>query len=166
MAKKQEANDIVQYLIPKLEEIGIGKKHCKIDVSTEKTGRKRGDVWISKKEQAQVAFEKNITALIEAKHRKCTVGDIDWRDAMRHGKKKALKQKLTFYIATNCISDFRFYNAFNDEEIELDGKTLTRLQPLKILQRIATQVDEFNSCVVYKASKAIVPSSEKKFELP
>jgi len=161
--KKEEANDIVKYLIPKLEAIGISKDNYKVDVRTEKTGRKRGDVWISKKKQKETSFEKNIRGLIEAKHRNCTIGDIDWRDAMKHGKEKALKQGLTFYIVTNCISDFRFYNAFNDEEIKLDGKTLTRLQPLEVLERIYSQVNEYNSYVVHKASKSIVPFSEKKF---
>ena len=68
--KKEETNDIVQYLIPKLEEIGIAKDYCKVDVTTEKTGNKRGDILVSKKKQSEIAFEKNILALIEAKHRK------------------------------------------------------------------------------------------------
>ena len=161
--KKEETNDIVQYLIPKLEEIGIAKDYCKVDVTTEKTGNKRGDIWVSKKKQTEIGFEKNIIALIEAKHRNCINGDMDWRDAMRHGKEKATRQGLTYYIVTNCISDFRFYNAFNDEEINLDGKTITRLQPPEILEKIGTQVNESNSHVVHKASKSIVPFSETRF---
>ena len=161
--KKEETNDIVKYLIPKLEAIGISKDHYKVDVRTEKTGRKRGDVWISKKKQKETSFEKNIRGLIEAKHRNCTIGDMDWRDAMKQGKEKALKQGLTFYIVTNCISDFRFYSAFNDEEIKLDGKILTRLQPIEVLERVYSQVNEYNSYVVHKASKSIIPFSEKKF---
>lgn len=161
--KKEEANDIVQHLLPKLEEIGIDKDHCKIDVTTEKTGNKRGDIWVSKKKQTETGFEKNIVAIIEAKHRNCINGDMDWRDAMRQGAEKALKQGVTYYIVTNCISDFRFYNAFNDEEINLDGKSLTRLQPLEILEKIETQVNESNSYVVHKASESIVPFSETRF---
>ena len=161
--KKEETNDIVQYLIPKLEEIGIGKDYCKVDVTTEKTGNKRGDIWVSQKKQTERGFEKNIIALVEAKHRNCINGDMDWRDAMRQGKEKSTRQGLTYYIVTNCISDFRFYNAFNDEEINLDSKTITRLQPFEILGRIGTQVNESNSYVVYKASKSIVPFSEARF---
>jgi type I restriction-modification system DNA methylase subunit len=161
--KKEETNDIIQYLIPKLEEIGIAKDYCKVDVTTEKTGNKRGDIWVSKKKQAEIGFEKNIIALIEAKHRNCIKGDMDWRDAMRHGKEKSTRQGLTYYIATNCISDFRFYNTFNDEEINLDGKTITRLQPSEILEKIGTQVNESNSYVVHKISKSLVPFSETKF---
>ena len=161
--KKEEANDIVQHLLPKLEEISIGKDYCKIDVTTEKTGNKRGDIWVSKKKQTEIGFEENIVAIIEAKHRNCINGDMDWRDAMRQGAEKALKQGLTYYIVTNCTSDFRFYNAFNDEEINLDGKSLTRLQSLEILEKIETQVNESNSYVVHKASISIVPFSETKF---
>ena len=161
--KKEETNDIVQYLIPKLEENGIAKDYCKVDVTTEKTGNKRGDIWVSKKKQTDGNFEKNIIALIEAKHRNCINGDMDWRDAMRQGKEKAIRQRLTFYMVTNCISDFRFYNAFNDEEINLDGKIITRLQPPVILEKIGTQVNESNSYVVHKASRSIVPFSEAKF---
>ena len=161
--KKEETNDIVQFLIPYLEKIGIVRQQCKIDVTTEKTSTKRGDVWISKNEQTHKDFEKNIVALIEAKHRNCKIGDMDWRDAMRQGKEKAGRQRLTYYIVTNCISDFRFYNASNDEEINLDGKTITRVQPLEILEKIETQVNKTNSYVVHKASKSIIPFSEIKF---
>jgi type I restriction-modification system DNA methylase subunit len=161
--KKEETNDIVKYLIPKLDAVGISKENYKVDVRTEKTGLKRGDVWISKKKQGERSFDKNIRALIEAKHRNCMIGDMDWRDAMKQGKEKALKQELTFYIVTNCISDFRYYNAFNDEEIKLDGRTLTRLQAFEVLERIYSQANEYNSYVVHKASKSIVPFSEKKF---
>lgn len=35
-------NDIVQYLIPKLESVGIRKENCKIDVTTDKSGKKKG----------------------------------------------------------------------------------------------------------------------------
>lgn len=161
--KKEEVNDIVQHLAPKLEKIGISKDYCKVDVTTEKTGHKRGDVWISNEKQEEIGFEKNIIALIEAKHRNCVIGDMDWRDAMRQGVEKSLKQGLTYYIVTNCISDFRFYNTFNDEEIKLDEKPITRLQPFEILEKIDTQVNESNSHVIHKASKPIVSFSEKKF---
>jgi len=162
--KKEETNDIVQHLIPKLEGIGISKDYCKVDVTTEKTGHKRGDVWISNKKQKETCFEKNIIALMEAKHRNCVIGDMDWRDAMRQGVGKSLRQGLTYYIVTNCISDFRFYNTFNDEEIKLDEKPITRLQPFEILEKIGTQVNESNSHVIHKASKSIVSFSEKKFK--
>ena len=40
--KKEETNDIIQFLIPKLEEIGIEQDNCKIDVTTEKVVTKEG----------------------------------------------------------------------------------------------------------------------------
>ena len=58
--KKEETNDIVQFLIPSLENISIVHQQCKVDVTTEKTGKKRGDVWISRDEQTHKDFEKNI----------------------------------------------------------------------------------------------------------
>ncbi len=162
--KKEEANDVVQFLIPKIEETGISKAYCKVDVTTERTGRKQGDVWISKHPQTETKkFENNIVALIEAKHRNCIIGDIDWRDAMRQGKEKALKQNLAYYIVTNCISDFRFYNAFSDEEISLDGTIITGFQPLIVLEKIQSQVREDNSHVFHRASKTTISFSEAKF---
>jgi len=161
--KKEETNDIVQFLIPFLVNIGIVHQQCKIDVTTEKTGKKRGDIWISKEKQIDKDFEKNIVALIEAKHRNCEIGDIDWRDAMKQGKEKAKMHDLNYYIVTNCTTNFRFYNSYTDEEITLDGKILTRLQILQILEKIQTQVTLENSYVIHKASKETAPFSESKF---
>ncbi len=162
--KKEEMNDIHQFLIPKLEEKNINRENLKVDVTTSKSERKRGDVWISLESQKnRKIFEKNIIALIEAKHQNSARGDIDWRDAMRHGKKKALKQKLNYYIVTNCKSQFRFYNAYNDEEIGVDGKILTKLVPIEVLQKINSQVNEENSHVIHKTTKEIVPLHESQF---
>lgn len=161
--KKEETNDIVQYLLPTLEKLNIPRENCKVDVTTEKSGNKRGDVWISLKSQTDKDFEKNIVALIEAKHRNTTIGDMDWRDAMRQGKEKAPVQGLHYYVVTNCISQFRFYNANNDEEIILDGKTLTTLVSLEILQKIQSQVSSDISYVIHKASKRTRPIWETGF---
>ncbi len=161
--KKEETNDIIQSLIPSLENIGIMRQQCKIDVTTEKTGKKRGDVWISRNKQTHKDFEKNIIALIEAKHRNCEIGDMDWRDAMKQGKEKARRHDLNYYIVTNCTTNFRFYNSYTDEEIFLDGKILTRLQKLLILEKIQTQVNQEKSYAIHKASKETAPFSESKF---
>ncbi len=161
--KKEETNDIVQILIPKLEQVGISVRQCKIDVATERTGKKRGDIWISKVNQTHKLFEGQIVALIEAKHRNCEIGDMDWRDAMRQGKEKATKHELNYYIVTNCATSFRFYNAYTDNEIFLDGKPLSKLQPLDILELIQTQVNPENLHVIFKASRETTPFSESKF---
>jgi len=160
--KKEETNDIVQFLIPKLKNL-FPIEHCKIDVTTEKTGKKRGDIWVSTKKQGNKDFEENITGLIEAKHKNSTIGDMDWRDAMKQCKEKSLKQGLDYYIVTNCRSEVRFYNSHNDEEIILDGKVLISLVTLDILIKIQTQVNKENSYVIHKASKVVKPISEHKF---
>jgi len=161
--KKEETNDIIQYLLPNLESIQIHKKQCKIDTTIESSGGLRGDVWISRLDQTDKHFEDNIVALIEAKHHKCEVGDMDWRDAMRQGREKAKKQGLNSYVVTNCSTNFRFYSAYTDDEIFLDGKPLSKLQPLLVLELIQTQVNLENKHVIYKANKATAPFSEAKF---
>jgi type I restriction enzyme M protein len=161
--KKEETNDIVQYLIPTLESLNIPKVNCKVDVTTEKSGMKRGDVWVSLVPQSRIDFEKNIVALIEAKHRNTVIGDIDWRDAMEQGKEKSIKQGLNYYLVTNCKTEVRYYNSHTDEEILLDGKVLIRFVPLEILQKIQTQVTSENSYVIHKTSKITQPLSETKF---
>lgn len=161
--KKEEANDIHQFLLPKLDELGILKEYRKIDVTTKKSGCQRGDIWISKSSQPSSSFEKNIISLIEAKHKNATIGDMEWRDAMKQGKEKSIKQKLNYYIVTNCKTETRFYNAFNDEEIELDGRTITDFVSFDVLNKIQTQISEENSHVIHKASKTTKPFAESKF---
>ncbi|MCK9568479.1 N-6 DNA methylase [Candidatus Pacearchaeota archaeon] len=163
--KKEETNDIIQYLMPQLEVLDISRENCKIDVTTEKSGQKRGDVWISLEIQGNRYFEQNIVALIEAKHKKTIIGDMDWRDAMRQGKEKAEKQGLNYYIVTNCQDETRFYNRYNDGEISLDGKFLTKLVSLAVLQKIQSQISKDNSYVIDKASEVTRPFSEDKFRI-
>lgn len=163
MPKKEEANDIIQYLLPQLNEVGIDKDYCKIDVTTEKTGNKRGDVWIADVKQSSKSFEKKILALIEAKHKNCNIGDMDWRNAMKQGKEKAGKQNLSFYIVSNCKSETRFYNAFNDDEIMLDGKVLTNFVSVEVLNKIQTQVEEANSNVTHKTLRSVEEFTEFEF---
>lgn len=161
--KKEETNDIVQFLLPALEKLGIPKENIKVDVTSEKSGRKRGDVWISAVKQGDSDFEKNIIALIEAKHRNTTIGDIEWRNAMKQGREKGARQGLNYYVVTNCRSDFRYYNAHNDEEIFLDGKVLIKPISLDVLKKIQTQVNKDNWFVVHKTQMRFARVSEPKF---
>ena len=161
--KKEETNDIVQYLVPTLGQLGIASLQCKIDVTTEKSGHQRGDIWISLLLQPNRAFEKNIVALIEAKHRNCNLGDMDWRDAMAQGKLKAEQQGLNFFVVSNCTSTHRFYNRFTDDELSLDDKAITSLQPIEVLQKIQTQVTAENSRVIHRSIPKYQPVSEAKF---
>lgn len=163
MVKKEETNDIIHLLLPKLVKAGIPSDNCKIDVTTERSGNKRGDVWISLVGQTERNFEEKIIGLIEAKHKKCNIGDMDWRDAMRQGKEKSLKQNLNFFMVTNCESEIRYYNSYNGDEITLDGVTLTEHVNLEILNKIQTQVSPTNSEVLHKTRKAVVSFSEAEF---
>jgi len=108
-------------------------------------------------------LKKNIIGLIEAKHRKSLVGDIDWRDAMRQGKGKACNQKLNYYIVTNCKSEFRFYNSHTDEEVILDGTVITKLLPIEVLQKIQSQISSENCQVIHKSVTMTTPISPAKF---
>lgn len=163
MKKKEEANDIVQYLIPKLEKVGIYNDYFKTDVTTSKSGNRRGDIWISTSKQNSHNFERDIVALIEAKHGKCNIGDMDWRDAMKHGKEKSLLQGLNYYIVTNCKNSTRVYNSHNDDEIRLDGKVITELVSIEILKKIQTQVTEDISDVAHKTKRDVIEFSEPDF---
>ncbi len=161
--KKQEADDIVRYLRPLLEEAGVPLAHFRVDTSTDLTGQYRGDVWISREVYSSPKFESNIIALVEAKHRNCVMGDLDWRKAMSDGKSKAEKQGLNFYVITNCLDTHRFYNRFNDEEILLDGQYVTQFKPLEVLQKIQTQVNSDNSQVFHRTSQNLAVKSEAQF---
>jgi len=162
--KKEETNDVIHLLIPKLEKVGIKKENIKFDVSTHQTDRLRGDVWISTSNQENnSSFEKNIIALIEAKHRNCSIGDSDWMDALSQGKIKAQKQGLKFYGVTNCDNSTRFYNIFNDNEIYLDEKIITDVIPFEIISKINAQISKSNSHVLDKLKKKDKPIHELDF---
>lgn len=162
--KREETNDIVQNLYDLLKEVGIDKKFCKQDVTTQRTLTQRGDVWISLSNNSNKKdFEKNIIALVEAKHKKCVIGDYEWRDAMKHGKEKSEKQGLNYYIVTNCNDSFRFYNKFNNKEITIDGEKITSLQPIKVLVKAQTQINENNSNIINKIKNEKI-KTEKDFQ--
>jgi hypothetical protein len=65
MVKKEETNDIIQFLIQQLENIWISMEYCKIAVTTEKSKGQRGDVWISSEKQDSVSFEKKLLLLLK-----------------------------------------------------------------------------------------------------
>lgn len=163
MVKKEETNDIIQYFVPSLAKVAIDVRNCKIDTTTELSGNKRGDVWISRAMQPTKDFEQRIVALFEAKHRNCEIGDMDWRDAMTHGKTKAETQGLNFYAVTNCVDTHRYYNRFTDDDVVLDGVVTTRLQPIEVLEKMQAQVSLANSRVFHKTNPETIPASETMF---
>ena len=162
--KKEEMNDIYQYFTPQLLDANIEIKNCKIDVTTSNSNKQRGDIWISSEDQKNTKkFEENIICLIEAKHRNANIGDFDWKDAMDQGHKKALKQKLNYFVVTNCMDKTRYYNAYNYDEIYLDDEVITKILPLDILIKIQTQVSSTNSHVFNKIKKNVNKLQESKF---
>ncbi|HVI69104.1 MAG TPA: N-6 DNA methylase [Magnetospirillaceae bacterium] len=163
MVKKEETNDIVQNLYSALAEVGIDKVFCKQDVTTQNSLLERGDIWVSLSEHTKKTFERDIVCLIEAKHKKCVIGDAEWQDAMRQGKSKAAKQNLPYYVVTNCKDLVRFYNAANDEEVALDGMAITKLQPIKILIKALAQISENNSDIKDKIEVSSSSRTESDF---
>ncbi len=162
--KKEETTDIVQSIYSQLEEVGINKIFTKQDTSTQRTLYLRGDIWISLSENNKKKnFEKNIISLIEAKHKKCVLNDIEWKDAMTQGQEKAEKQGLNYYIITNCYDSIRFYNRYTNEEITIDNEVITKLQPIKILVKAQTQINENNSNIIDKIKNDKI-TIEKDFQ--
>jgi len=161
MVKKEETNDILQFLYPQLREVEISISQCKQDVTIKETGRERGDVWISKVNHNKKDFEKEIVCLIEAKHKKCLEEDKDWLDAMKQGKKKSLAKGLSFYIVTNTKDKVIFYNSYNNEKISLNSEIITNFQPISILQKLNSQINKDNSNLDTLKNHVKIP--EKQF---
>lgn len=142
----------------------VSIKNSVSKIRPQKTQGRRADVWISTLENNTLGFESKIVAIIEAKHKKCVLDDKDWKEAREHGKEKAEKQGLNYYIVTNCKDTVRFYNRFTDEEIKLDGNPIRRWQPLDVLKKIQTQVTSTNCEVSHKGKKVHVKYSEADFK--
>lgn len=145
--KRQEDTFIDQLVYPKLELLGIPRAYIKRNVTTDKSGLKRGDLWISDVEYTHPDFDHRILCLIECKDISCTIGDKYWIDAQQQGQEKASKQGLYTFFVSNTISETRCYNTSNLEEVKLDSNIITDFQPLPILRAIQTQVSSNNSDV-------------------
>lgn len=145
--KKQEDTFIDQLVYPKLELLGIPRTFIKRNVTTDKSGRQRGDLWISDVEYTSPDFDHRILALVECKDVSCTIGDKDWRDAQQKGQQKAHKQGLHSFFVSNTVSETRCYNTHNLAEIRLDSEIIADFQPLPILRALQTQISDINSDV-------------------
>ena len=82
---------------------------------------------------------------------------------MDQGHQKALKQKLNYFVVSNCTDKTRFYNAYNYDEIYLDDNIITNILPLDLLIKIQTQVSPTNSYVFNKIKKNKNKLQESKF---
>ena len=103
----------------------------------EYTGSLRPDLLISEFEfdgSNVRQFIENLVAYAEAKDN-CSFNDHDWQDGIVHGKNKALKLKLPYFIVTNCQMSV-FYNVTTLEEITLNRNPIREFQTIDILRLI------------------------------
>ena len=159
--RRQEDTDIDQRLYPQLEEVGIPYQNIKRNVTTEASGKQRGDLWIGDVRYDDPRFEQNILALIECKDHHCTIGDNDWQDAQRQGIEKSTNQGLNAYFVTNTDSETRCFNRHNQEEVKIDGRTITHVPPISVLRAIETQVSDTNSNVLISTFATRNPDSRQ-----
>ncbi len=104
-------------------------------------GSKRPDLLISEFEfdgTNETQFVSNLVAYAEAKDN-CSVGDADWRDAIKQGKCKSAKLGLPYFIVTNCKTSI-FYNSSNLREITLNKNPIREFQTIDILRLIKNRL--------------------------
>ena len=105
------------------------------------TGAQRPDILISEFEydgSNDDQFIKNLVAYAEVKDNS-SLNDRDWRDAIKHGKQKAPKLKLPYFIVTNCKMSV-FYNTKTLKEITLNKNPIRELQTIDILRLIKNRL--------------------------
>jgi len=159
--RRQEDTDIDQRLYPQLLEMGISLRNIKRNVTTEASGRKRGDLWIGNVRFDDPRFEDNILALIECKDHNCTIGDRDWQDAQRQGIEKSTNQDLNTFFVSNTDTETRCYNRQSLEEVRIDGNVLTHVPTVSVLRAIETQVSDTNSNVLISTFATRNPDSRQ-----
>lgn len=148
IAKKKREALTVNRLINEVlvEQLNIPLRQIVNDTAFEKyTDSKRPDLLISeeefdKEEENVEQFIENLVAYAEVKDN-CAVGDADWKDAIKQGKKKAPKLGLPYFIVTNCKKSI-FYNRNTGAEITLNGNPIREFQPIDILRLIKNRLEE------------------------
>lgn len=159
--RRQEDTDIDQLLYQQLVEVGISLRNIKRNVTTETTGRLRGDIWIGNVKYNDPTFEDNILALIECKDHHCTIDDNSWKDAKRQGIAKATSHRLNSFFVSNTDSETRCYNTITSEEICIDREVLNHIPTISVLRAIQTQVSATNSNVLINSFATINPDSRQ-----
>jgi len=144
-AKKQEALTVFRFINEVLVgQLGIPLRQIVNDTTfANYTGSKRPDLLISEFEydptsKNDAQFIENLIAFAEAKD-DCTIGDSDWKDAVRQGAEKAPKLKLPYYIVTNCKHSV-FLNAKTRAEIKLNGNPIREFQSIDIFRLIKNRL--------------------------
>ena len=110
---------------------------------SEYTQSKRPDILISEFEYDQdkrndAEFIENLVAYAEAKDG-CSVDDLNWKDAIKHGTTKSQKIKLPYFIVTNGKTSI-FYNAKTKKEIQLNNNPIREFQTIDILRLIKNKL--------------------------
>lgn len=137
--KKREALTVTRLINEVLvSQLNIPLRQIVNDTAFEQfTGLKRPDLLISEfefDENDEDRFIKNLVAYAEVKDN-CSINDRDWKDAIKHGKKKSKKLRLPFFIATNCKTSI-FYNRKTGKEITLNKNPIREFQTIDILRLI------------------------------
>ena len=107
----------------------------------EYTGIKRPDILISEvefTENNEDSFIKNLVCYAEAKDG-CSIGDVEWKDAINQGKKKSKGLGIPYFIVTNCKTSI-FYNTKNGKEITFNNHPLREFQTIDILRIIKNKL--------------------------
>ena len=143
--KKQEALTVTRLINEVLvEQLDIPLKNIVNDTTfTAYTGSKRPDLIISDfpyDGDNEHQYIENIVAYAEIKDN-CTVGDKDWKDAIKQGKEKSKKLKIGYFIVSNLKTSL-FYNSKNGKEILFNGNPLRDFQSIDILRLIKARLDK------------------------
>lgn len=146
--KKMEALTVTRLINEVLVgQLSIPLRQIVNDTSFQKyTGSKRPDLLISEFEfdgNNEKQFITNLVAYAEVKD-ECSVGDKDWKDAIKQGKGKSKKLELPYFIVTNCKKSV-FYNAQTLKEITLNKNPIREFQTIDILRLIKNKLSKNSS---------------------
>lgn len=143
--KKQEAVGVTRFIHDVLvNQLSIPLKQIVNDTTFSRyTGSKRPDLLISEFEydvekKNDDEFIENLVAYAEVKD-DCSVGDVDWKDAIKQGKDKSAKLKLPYFIVTNFKTTV-FYNVETGKEIRLNNNPIREFQTIDILRLIKNRL--------------------------
>ena len=105
----------------------------------EYTGSKRPDLLISDVEfdlnnNNEKEFISNLICYSEVKDNS-SVGDKDWKDAIKQGLAKSKNLEIPYFVVTNCKVSY-FYNSKNGKELSLNGNPIREFQSLDVLKLI------------------------------
>ncbi len=174
--KKQEALGVTRFIHDILvNQLSIPPKQIVNDTTFSRyTGSKRPDLLISEFEydtekKNDDEFIGNLVAYAEAKD-DCSVGDNDWKNAIKQGKEKSIKLKLPYFIVTNFRTTV-FYNAKTGKEITLNNNPIREFQTIDILRLIKNRLRkelELNNILTNVDSLSVISEavfSKKLWEL-